>query len=184
MIPSFDEDGLLPHDSEATLEELLQSHLVSGLGVDSEHWDSGWRAELVARVGVVYDLFLRAGGVVEFWIDGSFVEAVDHPQDIDAYFTLRVPQDWLTLPDRLNQLEGSNIWSWKDTDRRSFPGASIPKPPFWGKYRVDIYPELGRASGIFDAAGNSLTFSEAFRLQRITYRPKGIVRLRSEDDQV
>jgi hypothetical protein len=184
VLPPFDESGVLPQDSEATLDELRQSHLVTGRGVGSEHWDSSWRAELVVRVGVVFDLFSRAGGLVEFWIDGSFVEAVDHPQDIDAFFTLDDPREWLTLPDRLNQLEGSDIWTWRESDRRMFPGSVIPKPPFWGKYRVDIYPELSRPSGIFDEHGNPLTFSGAFRQQRQTYRRKGIVRLRSKNDQI
>ena len=79
---------------------------------------------------------------MEFWIDGSFVESVDHPQDIDAYFTLRDPREWLTLPD------------------------------------------LGRPSGIFDRDGNSMTFAEAFRQQRSTFRRKGIIRLRRRNDQI
>ena len=160
------------------------SHLVTGDGVGSATWDAAWRAELVDRVTQVFDLFSGAGGVVEFWIDGSFVEAVDHPDDIDAYFTLQDPREWLTLPDRLNKLEGEEIWTWDPSKRRKYSGSLYPKPPFWGRYRVDVYPDLGRPSGVFDSNGNPLTFAEAFRQQRLTYRRKGIVRLRRTDDQV
>jgi len=180
VIPSFDEDGLLPHDSEATPEELRISHLVTGEGVGSPTWDTVWRGELVDRVVRVFELFSRAGGLTEFWLDGSFVEAVDRPGDIDVYFTLQTPREWLTLPDRLKALEGKDIWSWAPARRRTFPGSIHPEPPFWGRYYVDIYPDLGRGSGIFDEAGNPMTFPEAFRKQRITYRQKGIVRLRRD----
>lgn len=162
------------------MDELRASLLVTGDGVDSDTWDAAWRGELVTQLEHVFDLFTRVGGVDEFWIDGSFVERVDHPGDIDAYFTLDDPLEWLTLPDRLNANEGQRIWTWADSDRRRYPGALHPKPPFWGRYHVDIYPDLGRPSGIFDAAGNPLTFGEAFRQQRRTYHPKGIVRLRRD----
>ena len=64
--------------------------------------------------------------------------------------------------------------------RGMYPGSIHPKPPFWGRYRVDIYPDLGRPSGIFDANASPMTFAEAFRQQRVTYRRKGIVRLRRD----
>lgn len=180
VIPPFDADGVLPHDSVATPEELRLSHLVTGEGVASADWDAVWRGELVDRVARVFELFSRAGGVTEFWLDGSFVEDVDRPGDIDVYFTLQDPREWLTLPDRLNALEGEEIWTWDTAKRRTYPGSVHPKPPFWGRYRVDIYPELGRPCGIFDANGDPMTFAEAFRQQRNTHRQKGIVRLRRD----
>ena len=180
VIPPFDEHGVMPRDSVATPEDLRLSHLVYGETVGSANWDSIWRAELVDRVARVFELFSSVGGVTEFWLDGSFVEAVDRPGDIDAYFTLQHPSEWLTLADRLNALEGEEIWTWDVAKRRRYPGSVHPKPPFWGRYRVDIYPDFGRPSGIFDAGGNPLTFAEAFRQQRTTYRPKGIVRLRRD----
>ena len=177
MIPRFTAYGVLPHDGVATLKELRLSHLVTGEGSGSVGWDAAWRGELVNRVGHVFELFMIAGGVTEFWLDGSFVEAVDRPGDVDAYFTLRDPREWLTLPDRLNALDEGELWTWETATRRVHPGSIHPKPPFWGKYRVDIYPDLGRPSGIFDADGNALTFAQAFRQQRVTYSPRGIVHL-------
>lgn len=155
---------------------------MTGESVGSPTWNAEWRGELVERVIQVFDLFNRAGGVEEFWLDGSFVEAIDRPNDVDVYFTLHDPREWLTLPGRLNDLEGDAIWTWDPARRRRYPGSTRPKPPFWGRYRVDIYPDLGRPSGIFDADGNPLTFAEAFRQQRGTNRRKGIVRLEEEGE--
>ena len=78
----------MPSDSVATPDELRLSHLVTGDGVGSASWDAVWRGELVDSVERVFELFMAVGGVSEFWIDGSFVEAVDRPSDIDVYFTL------------------------------------------------------------------------------------------------
>lgn len=177
MIPPFDENGVLPRDAVVTPQELLGSHLVTGEGVDDPGWDAGWRRELAMRVEHVFGLFRRAGGIDEFWIDGSFVEMVGRPGDIDAYFTLEDPREWLTLPGRLNALEGEELWTWDPAVRRIYPGSILPKPPFWGRYRVDVYPDLGRPSGIFDYDGAPLTFAQAFRQQRDTFARKGIVRL-------
>lgn len=153
---------------------------MTGEGVGSPNWDAAWREELVDGVTRVFELFSSAGGVTEFWLDGSFVEVVDRPSDIDVYFTLQDSREWLTLPDRLNGLEGEDIWIWDAAKRGMYPGSIHPKPPFWGRYRVDIYPDLGRPSGIFDENGNPMTFAEAIRQQRVTYRRKGIVRLRRD----
>ena len=177
-IPPFDDHGLLPWDASATLEELRRSHLVTGHGVGSPTWNQAWRRDLVERLEKVFNLFICVGGIDEFWIDGSFVEKVDRPTDIDVYFTLYDPLEWLTLPGRLKALEGENLWTWDPARRRVYPGFIHPKPPFWGRYRVDIFPDFGRPSGIFDANGGPMTFSQAFRRQRRTFRRKGIVRLR------
>ena len=178
MIPPFNEHGLMPHDSVASPEELRLSHLVTGDGVESPNWDTVRRGKLVYHLTQVFDLFSIVGGITEFWLNGSFVEAVDRPGDIDVYFTLRDPRVWLTLADRLNALEGEEIWTWDVAKRRMYPGSVTPKPPFWGRYSVDIYPDLGRQSGIFNENGDPMTFPEAFRQQRTTHRQKGIVRLR------
>ena len=106
------------------------------------------------RLERVFNLFTCVGGVDEFWIDGSFVGDVDRPADIDVFFTLHDPRDWLTLAGRLNALEGEELWTWNPARRRVCPGSIHLKPPFWGRYRVDIFPDFGRPSGIFGADGN------------------------------
>lgn len=179
MIPPFDARGLLPNDCEATLDELEESFLVTGGGVGSPGWNTSWRSYLARNLRVVAQTFWQAGGVGEIWIDGSFVEARDHPGDIDCLFTLDDIRDWATgaFQARLNEIEGEDLWDWSNARRRLYPGATIPKPPFWGKYRIEAFPEFGRFCGITGPAGELLTFSQAFRQQRGTFERKGIVRL-------
>jgi hypothetical protein len=179
MIPPFDARGLLPHDCQTTLDELELSFLVTGKGVDSSSWDAPWRHQLVQNLRAVARTFWQAGGVREIWIDGSFVEARDQPGDIDCLFFLDDLRDWATgaFQARLNAVEGEDLWNWSDARRRLYPGAKIPKPPFWGKYRIEMFPEFGRFCGITGPAGQLLTFSQAFRQQRGTFERKGILSL-------
>jgi hypothetical protein len=48
----------------------------------------------------------------------------------------------------------------------------------WHQYRVELYPHFpGLLSGIVDQFGNELQFPSAFRQQRHSFRPKGIVEI-------
>jgi hypothetical protein len=179
MIPLFNADGLLPSDADATLAELAASILVHGPSGAGPGWDQKWREQLVANLNVVAGRFWATGMVQELWIDGSFVERCDAPGDVDGYFVLHSPRDWASgaFQARLNALEGQALWDWDPSRRVLFPGSSVPKPPFWGRYRVELFPEFGRAAGIPGPAGQNLTFAQGFRQQRGTFRSKGIVRL-------
>src|SRR5687767_5800736 len=86
-IPMFTDEGLLPSffDHTATLDELRASHLVTGEGVDAPAWDKTWRAQLVDNLEVLVGQLWQIG-VDQIYIDGSFVEKKDHPNDIDGYF--------------------------------------------------------------------------------------------------
>ena len=85
-LPDFNADGMLPPgDYELTLEELRASRLVVGPGERAPHWDAAWRGELVDNLAVLVRQ-LRAVGITEVFIDGSFAEDKDHPNDIDGYF--------------------------------------------------------------------------------------------------
>jgi hypothetical protein len=177
----FTEEGLLPQDIEVTLEELTSSFLVTGAGVELADWDADWRLHLAQNAGIVARRFRQAGGVDEFWLDGSFVERVARPGDIDAYYVL--PREQLAnmsaFRARLNALEGENIWTWNPRDRRRFPETRDAKPPFWGKYHVEVYRQSPEECGIIGPHGEQLSFADAFRQQRGTYKRKGIVRLRT-----
>src|SRR5262245_41164123 len=85
-LPPFTEAGLLPPgDYELTLPELAASSLVLGPPHHASSWDGSWRAQLVANLGVlVHQLWHVA--IDQVFIDGSFVEDKDHPNDIDGYF--------------------------------------------------------------------------------------------------
>lgn len=82
----FTADGFLaPGDYPLTLDELAGSMLVTGPASHSATWDAGWRAELVEKLRVLAEQLWQVG-VTELFIDGSFVENKDHPNDIDGYF--------------------------------------------------------------------------------------------------
>lgn len=82
---SFNSDGLLPPGTyDATIADIKDSILVQGNGM-SPTWDKEWREQLVNKASVLISQ-LWSVGVSDIFIDGSFVEDKDHPNDIDGYF--------------------------------------------------------------------------------------------------
>jgi hypothetical protein len=59
--------------------------LVWGPGGDrgSLTWDAPWRARLVENLAVLVRQLWRVG-IQEIYVNGSFVEDKDHPNDIDG----------------------------------------------------------------------------------------------------
>ena len=177
-LPAFTWDGVLPAgDYALTLGELRTSMLVTGEGVGSEHWDGSWRATLVDNLGVMVGQ-LREVGIAEMFVDGSFVEDKDHPNDIDGYFVCEL--GFLAsgeLERRLNLLDPFKVWTWDPRSRRTVRGYPKKQLPMWHRYRVELYPHVGQLSGIRDQFGNELEFPSAFRLSRRDGLPRGIVKL-------
>lgn len=178
MIP-FNERGVLPSDVEATLDEIQKSYLVTGQGLRLEGWDVAQRLFLVQNLRIVVDKFRQAGGVRDIFIDGSFVEDKLSPGDIDGYFVLEDRRDWATgaFQQRLAALDAPGIWSWSRDHRRRCQSAE-KKLPFWCRYRVELYPDLGLPSDILGPDGRPLRYPEAFRQRTDTMEPKGILRLK------
>ena len=181
IIPSFQDDGLLPKgDYEVTFDELRQSVLVAGPSnsVDYPNWDTPWRLELVDNLEIlVQQLWLV--GIINIFADGSFAEDKDHPNDIDGYFecdlNMLVSGD---LERKLNLQDPSKVWTWDPNSRTSYQGYPKKQLPMWHKYRVELYPHVkGRLSGIPDKHGNELEFPAAFRQSRSNGNPRGIVKL-------
>jgi hypothetical protein len=114
VLPSFTTDGLLPPGEYLLdLEELPQSPLVLGSGDPKLYpdWDARWRETLVANLAILVRQ-LWAVGIMEIFIDGSFVEDKDHPDDIDGYFVCDLR--WLAsgnLQRELNALDPFQIWT-------------------------------------------------------------------------
>ena len=81
-LPDFTPGGLLPPgDYIMSLERLANSRLVSG--PPSGAWDEEWRAQLVANLASIATTLWELA--IEYVVvDGSFVEAKAHPNDIDA----------------------------------------------------------------------------------------------------
>lgn len=178
MLPPFTSDGLLPAgDYALTLGQLRGSLLVVGPDGGYPDWDAIWRGKLVDNLAILVG-HLHGVGVDEIFIDGSFTEDKDHPNDIDGYFVcdeneLRTG----ILEYKLNNISGGKgIWTW---DPRNFKRTNkgIPKLPMWHRYSVEFFPHCGQSSGILDEHGNPQTFPAAFRKQRHTWKPKGIIRI-------
>jgi len=181
-IPAFTVDGLLPPgDYELSLEELRESILVVGPADRGAYpaWDCAWRKLLVNHLEVLVRQ-LWAVGVTEIFVDGSFAEDKDHPNDIDGYFVC----DMRSLASgelqrELNLLDPHKAWTWDPASRRSYRGCAKRQLPMWHQYRVELYPHFpGMLSGIRDTEGNELEFPSAFRRSRRDGTPRGIVKIR------
>ena len=165
-VPDFDEDGLLPPgDYVLSIQELKASKLVLGPGDPNEFptWDAVWRFQLVENLSILVSQ-LVAVGITEVFIDGSFVEQKDHPNDIDGYFVcdlMRVATG--DLQRELNLLDPFKVWTWDPASRRPYLGYPKKQLPMWHQYRVELYPHYGQCSGIKDVHGNDLEFPAAFR---------------------
>ena len=175
-LPPFTEHGLLPPgDYSMTLSALRASYLVTGVGVSSSTWDSPWRGTLVDNLSILARQLWQVG-IEQVYVGGSFVEAKDHPNDIDGYFSCDV-QLYATgqLEQGLNLLDPHRVWTWDNAQRQPAPGKAFPQLPMWHRYRVELYPDYGQAFGRLPT-GSVVTAYTWFRRAR-DLRRKGIVQL-------
>jgi len=179
-LPSFNADGVLPPgDYSLSLAQLRASELVLGFGspAHSPTWDAAWREMLVDNLTILATQ-LRSVGIDNVFVDGSFVEDKDHPNDIDGYFECdmqRVASG--ELQSELNLLDPHKVWTWSPASRRRYRGFPKLQLPMWHQYRVELYPHYNQFSGITDNFGNPLEFPAAFRRSRRDGKPKGIIKL-------
>lgn len=179
---SFNSDGVLPPGTyDATIGDIRSSILVNGN--QSPGWDKVWRNKLLDNASVLINELWQVE-IDEIFLDGSFVEDKDHPNDIDGYFdthlNLHTPADvdrFEKLVSNLNNLNPHKIWIWDSTSRRKYPGSHKFQLPMWIQYRVELYPHLGQGAGIKDKFGNDMMFPSAFRQSRNEFKQKGIVRV-------
>jgi hypothetical protein len=165
------------------MPELRASMLVTGPPslVAVGAWDARWRGVLVDNLAVLVAQLWQAG-IDRIFVDGSFVEDKAHPNDIDGYFecTYGVVASG-RLEAMLNALDPLRSWTWDVARRRFDPGSGKRQLPMWHAYRVELYPHYpGLISGIRDQYGHGLQFPSAFRQQRGTFAPKGIVQILRE----
>lgn len=184
MIPSFQNDGLLPPgDYEVSFEELRRSILTVGPGVaaGARSWDVPWRERLVDNFEVLTRQ-LWSVGIRDVYADGSFVEDKDHPNDIDGYFVCGLAELATgTLTQQLNLLDPYKIWTWDPLSRKPYRGYPKRQLPMWHRYRVELYPHvpgLGVGCGITDKYGHELEFPSAFRQSRRDGAPRGIIKIK------
>ena len=180
---SFNLNGVLPPGTyDATISDIKGSILVNGTG-SSTNWDKTWRSQLVDNASILINE-LWAVGVTDIFLDGSFVEDKDHPNDIDGYFDPHLSMVSVTdilkytkLISDLNNLNKHKIWNWDHRSRRAVSGFHKLQLPMWIYYRVELYPHLDQGTGIKDANGNDLKFPSAFRQSRNGFVQKGIIRV-------
>lgn len=117
-------------------------------------------------------------GATEIFIDGSFATNKPHPNDIDGYFVCdlkRIASG--ELERELNAINVDKIWTWNPNSLRACKGSTKRQLPMWHKYRVELYPEFGQGFGVLDEFGYPLQFPAAFRKERYTKTPKGIIQI-------
>jgi hypothetical protein len=137
--------------------------LVRGPQGASATWDTAWRAVLVDNLAILVAQRWQVG-IGTIFIDGSFVEDKDHPNDIDGYFEcdlMRLATG--ELQRKLNLLDPYKVWTWDPAARRPFRGDPKRQLPMWHTYRVELYPHVGQLSGIRDQHDHELEFPAAFR---------------------
>lgn len=176
-IPSRFENGCLrPGDYEATLDELRTSLLVHGSG--QPNWDSEWRASLVENLAMIVRQLWQAG-ISNIFVNGSFVEERDHPNDIDVYFECEL-LDFASgvVEERLNAVDPLKSWTWDDEKRRYDDKTGKAQLPMWHAYHVEAWPDYGQGSTVIHPiTGVELTHPELFRITRIGANPKGIIKI-------
>jgi hypothetical protein len=132
LLPPFNADGLLPvGDYHLTLTELRRSILVTGPRSQHAHsnWDSNWRLWLVDQLALMAEQ-LWLVGLDEIFLNGSFVEDKDHPNDIDGYFVCD-RDDFVSgqLQKALNVLDPQKVLTWDPKSRlpyRGYPKKQLP----------------------------------------------------------
>lgn len=124
-------------------------------------------------------------GITEIYIDGSFVENKDHPNDIDGYFDIGFKinsvedyDNYEKLIKSLNKINKDKVWDW--TTRLPAPNTDKWQIPMWHKYKTELYPHTGQGTGIQDQYGNDQEFPAAFRKSRVDHKEKGIVKIIKE----
>lgn len=180
-LPAFTESGLLPPgDYVLSLAQLAESLLVRGPADRSSQWDAPWRGQLAQNLEFLVRQLWQVG-ITEIFVDGSFTEDKDHPNDIDGYFECELARLASgELQRELNHLDPHKVWTWDPAGRRPFRGYPKKQLPMWHAYRVELYPHVGQLSGIRDRFGNELEFPSAFRQSRRDGQPRGIIKIESQ----
>ena len=178
-LPPFTADGLLPPgEYELNFKELRESMLVVGPGTAYPNWDAHWRRQLVDNLSILVRQLWEVG-ITQIFIGGSFVEDVDHPNDIDGYFVCELVSFTTgKLQRKLNRLDPYQIWTGEPSALQPDEKFSQKKLPMWHRYRVELYPDYGQGSGLLGERGRELSFAEAFRLSKKGSQPRGIVKVR------
>ncbi len=160
-----------------TLDQIEESTFVAGPEPRTPNWDESWRRQLVSNLRIVVGQ-LRDVGVDEIFVDGSFAEDKDHPNDIDGYFACE-PMRFASgdLERDLNRIDPKKSWTWSHSARRAYRGYPKLQLPMWHAYRIEMYPHYAGLVAGNDEHGQPLEFPAFFRKRRDNGAPKGIIRI-------
>lgn len=176
ILPPFNKDGFLPPGEYClTLTELKKSMLVNN---PTSSWDREWRLQLVNNLEIIAKQLWRIQ-IENMYVNGSFVEDKDHPNDMDIYFDCgRKYFVSGKLEEDLNKLDKHKCWTWEDHKRKLDVGTGKRHLPIWWQYRIDPWPNFGQGTGIMNPKTNKeMTFPELFRTSRFNFKPKGIIKI-------
>ncbi len=179
LLPNFTSAGLLPTGTyPVTFGEIRQSLLILGPRTAcSEAWDRPWRERLLDRAEILVGQLSRLG-LSEIFLDGSFVEEKDHPNDIDGYFECELEYHASgALEHDLNMMDPYKVWTWDPHSRRPHRDSAKKQLPMWHRYRVELYPHTTATLFGADQHGNGIQFPATFRRQRSTGDEKGILKI-------
>ena len=180
MLPPFTSEGLLPPGNyDLTFEQLKNSALVAGLKEEYPNWDSKWRMRLVNSLEILVGQLWQVGIPDPICIGGSFVEDRYHPNDIDGYFYCCDQREFLTgeLQRKLNELDPLKAWDWNPKSRTS-DARGKRQYPLWHKYSVDLFPNFGQPTGVFNLAGEPMDFYSLMRWSDRVKCNRGVIQLR------
>jgi hypothetical protein len=192
VLSPFNADGVLPPgDHVLTLDELQTSRLVEPEAVAPEGdtatregeerpWDRDYRLKLVNNLRPLISDLVKVG-ISEVFIDGSFVSDKPKPRDIDGYFVVKNPREWLKQSAELANIN-RRVWTWDPKSATPDFQTGKPKLPMWHSHKVELFPHWpGVMSGIKDEFGNPQEYPAAFRKTRELMGgkrvAKGIVKL-------
>lgn len=130
QLPPFTAEGVLP-PGECPLNRpvLRRSFLVTGENVGSPTWDGEWRRFLVDNLETLVGRLWQVG-IDRIFVDGSFAERKDHPNDIDGCFESDL-RHFVSgrLQHELNALDPAHVWTWDPHSRRPDPNSTKRQLP-------------------------------------------------------
>jgi hypothetical protein len=180
MLPSFTSEGLLPPGNyDLTIELLKNSILVAGPPEGYPNWDARWRMRLVNSLEILAGQLWQVGIPDPICIGGSFVEDRYHPHDIDGYFYCYDEREFITgeLQRKLNELDPHKAWNWSPKSR-THDARGKWQYPHCHRYSVDLFPNIGQPTGVFDDNGEPMNFYSLMRWSDRVKSNRGVIQLR------
>jgi len=167
----FAKSGLLPPGDHAISLEELEKFIGQGPG-GGQSWDTAWRLQLLQEFKRRYQQ-LRAVGINEVYIDGSYATDKFHPNDMDVYFV--VPRKiWRSGAEQALQDQDPEFWRFEPElgvdGKLGYPMAFRHHIEMYPVY-LEHTPEYAECQEMIDP---KIKF---FRTDKYSHRTKGIIKI-------